>query len=148
MTIPKIHTQFDPPHDEGIKNDLPSLTRQEFLEETDINNILDQYETSGVIPESRPGEPQYADLTDPIFTDYQRAQNIVIDAQYAFERIPAAIRERFNNDPASFIAFLQDEKNREEADKLGLLRPDWRPKPVATPPAAPVAEPPKAVPPA
>lgn len=130
----RIYTQFDPPPDEGIHNDQPSLTRQEFLEEADINNIVGQYETSGILPETNPAAPQYADLTDPVFTDYQRAQNIVIDANQAFEALPARTRERFLNDPARLIAFVQDDRNTAEAAELGLLRPDWKPPQPAPPP--------------
>lgn len=133
MTI-KIHTAFDLPDDVPLKDFEPTKTKQEFLEESDVNNILDQYETSGVIPETRPGEPAYADFTDPVFSDFQRAQNIVIDANYSFQALPARVRERFNNDPAALIAFVQDDSNRKEAEELGLIRED-RMAPPAAPPA-------------
>lgn len=134
MTAPRIYTQFDPPPDQGVSNDEPSKTRQEFLEESDINHIISQYETSGILPETNGAVPQYADLTDPIFSDFQRAQNIIIDANEAFEALPARTRERFLNDPARLIAFVQDPKNQLEAAELGLLREGWKPPETPKPP--------------
>lgn len=129
----KIHTQYDPPEAVPQTDFEPSRTRQEFLAESDINQILNQYQTSGVLPDLNPGTPQYADLTDPIFSDYQTAMNTVLEADYAFSRLPAKVRERFSNNPADLILFVQDPANLEEAHKLGLLRDDY--KSPSTPPA-------------
>lgn len=137
----KIHHQFDPPPDQGVGDFGPSLTRQEFLEESDINQIIKQYQTHGVLPDTRDAAPQYADLTDPAFTDYQAAMNLVLEADYAFSRLPAKVRERFGNDPASLILFVQDEKNAKEAHELGLLRDDYK-----SPSAPPEPKPPEAKP--
>lgn len=127
----KIHTQFDPPPVDGISEFGPSLTRQEFAEESDINHIIDQYRTNGILPDTRE-EGVYADFTDPLLTNFQEAQNIVVGAREAFERLPAKLRERFHNDAASLIDFVQNPDNQEEAIRLGILR---APEPVATPPA-------------
>lgn len=135
MTVPKFSTLYD--HHDGpeLSEFEPTKTRQEFKDEADINNILSRYERDGIIPETRDGAPQFADLTDPIFTDFQRAQNIVIDAQEAFEALPARVRERFNNDPASLIQFIQEPNNRAEAIELGLIN-----RPMETPAAEPPAQ--------
>ena len=53
--------------------------------------------------------------------DYHTALNRVIAAQDEFEALPAQIRARFNNDPAELIEFLEDDKNRPEAETLGLV---------------------------
>lgn len=132
--IPHIHTQYDPPQEDTVDDFGPSLTRQEFLEESDINNIIDQYETNGILPDTKP-EGLYGDFTDSRLTNYQEAQNIVVGARELFERLPAKIRERFHNDAASLIEFVQDPENREEGVRLGIINPP--PKPVATPPTDP-----------
>lgn len=132
----RIYTQYDPPPDEGINDFGPSLARQEFAEESDINNIIDQYETNGILPDTRP-EGLYADFTDPVLSNYQEAQNIVVGARELFERLPAKIRERFHNDAASLIEFVQDPDNRDEAIRLGIV--NQPPNPVAPPAAEPPA---------
>ena len=135
MEQPKIYTQFDPPPSIGKDDFGPSMTRQEFADESDINNILNQYATHGVVPETRDGA-LFADFTDPAYTDFQRAQNMVVEANYLFEALPAKVRERFNNDPASLILFVQDDANRKEAELLGLLKPpEPTPEPVKPEPA-------------
>lgn len=121
----KIHTQYDPPDDPGQGTFEPTLTRQEFLQESDINNIINQYQTNGILPDTRP-EGTYADFTAPELADFQRAQNLVIEAENAFNALPAKVRERFRNDPASLIDFVQDPANADEAHKLGLLRDDYK----------------------
>jgi hypothetical protein len=49
--------------------------------------------------------------------------NAVRDAQVEFLRVPADVRARFNNDPGRLMAFLEDDRNRDEARKLGFLKP-------------------------
>ena len=54
--------------------------------------------------------------------------------------LPAKIRQRFNNNPAELIAFLQNSDNIEEAVELGLMekfqnRTKTEPKPEPPAPA-------------
>ncbi|WNK12723.1 MAG: internal scaffolding protein [Microvirus sp.] len=130
----KIYTQYDPPPSPSVDDWGPSKTRQEFKDEADINNIIDQYQTNGILPETKP-EGVFGDFSDPVLKDYQMAENIVVGARELFERLPARIRERFQNDAASLIEFVQDDNNRDEAIKLGIIN-----KPVA-PPATPAVAP-------
>ena len=105
-------------NESGLACEEPSLTQQHFKDETDINNILRQFNVTGLLPES-PLSPRYGDFSG--IGDYQSALNAVIAAESEFEALPAQIRARFNNDPAALIDFLDDDNNREEAVKLGLL---------------------------
>lgn len=97
-----------------------SLAQQQFKDECDINNILRQFNITGLLPES-PLSPRYGDFTG--IGDYQSALNAVIAAEDGFMALPADIRSRFANDPAMLIDFLADEGNRAEAEKLGLVVP-------------------------
>ncbi|WNK14436.1 MAG: internal scaffolding protein [Microvirus sp.] len=124
----KFSNQYEH-HDGPELHDFgPSLTRQEFLEESDINHIINQYETDGINRLTQNGaEPIFGDFSDPALNDYHHAQNLIQGAQNLFEALPARTRERFNNDPASIIAFTQDPANTKEAYDLGLLREDYKP---------------------
>ena len=64
-------------------------------------------------------EPQYGDFTT--VADFHAAQNIIAEATQSFDLLPAALRKRFDNDPAKLLEFLEDDSNREEAIKLGLV---------------------------
>jgi phage internal scaffolding protein len=67
----------------------------------------------------------YADMTD--LPDYQTALQTVITAQTTFDTIPSNVRHRFDNNPQTFIDFMADPANTDEAVKLGLMIP--RPTP-------------------
>ena len=105
-------------NESGLACEEPSLTQQHFKDETDINNILRQFNITGLLPE-QPLSPRYGDFTG--IGDYHSALNAVIAAEDQFMALPANLRARFENDPAQLIAFLSDENNRSEAEKLGLL---------------------------
>ena len=121
-----------------------SLTEQSFKDQCDINNIVKQYERTGLMPHQRPNEPVYGDISDaPTFLE---AQNIVVAGKEAFAALPAHVRDRFQNDPARYLAFMDNDENYDEAVKLGLVvkkassAPDTRDEAVSkdteTPPAA------------
>lgn len=125
----------------------PSMTRQEFAAEANINNVLKRYATTGwlVDPNSPRNnrKPQWDDYSKLL--DYQDSLNLVIDAQDRFDALPVEIRERFNYDPAKLLVFLQkaseDTKGPayEEAVKLRLITPKEPQKAAAA--ATPVSEP-------
>lgn len=100
----------------------PSRTKQSFLAECDINNIIRQYSQTGVITHisAKASQGVYADLPDTI--DFQESMNTVVKAQEAFASLPAAVRARFANEPSLFLEFMADPANLEEARKLGLLK--------------------------
>jgi phage internal scaffolding protein len=124
-----------------------SRTKQSFVPECDINNIVKSYRVTGQINHMRSNAAQgvYEDLPDPI--DFQTSLNIIQEARDSFQSLPAAVRRRFDNDPAEFLAFVTNPKNQDEIIKMGLAvdnrpPPPPPPAPEAPPPAAP--EPPKA----
>lgn len=97
--------------------DEPSLTDQQFKDDTDVNIILQKYMKNGMqIP---PLTGQYLDLTE--LPDFQEAQLIVLKGQEAFMSLDAKVRLRFNNDPAAMLRFLDDPANADEAVQLGLI---------------------------
>jgi len=105
-------------NESGLACEEPSLAQQHFKDECDINNILRQFNITGLLPES-PLSPRYGDFTG--IGDYHTALNRVIAAQDEFEALPAQIRARFDNDPAQLIEFLENSENRPEAEELGLV---------------------------
>jgi len=101
----------------------PSMTKQSFAAECDINNILKQYKKTGIISHinAQAARGTYQDLPDDV--DYQSALNLIINAENAFATLPSGVRDRFGNDPAEFMAFMADPKNAEEIVQLGLATP-------------------------
>ena len=93
---------------------------QSAEEESNINTIVRRFGISGELPNNL-RMPQSGDFTNA--PDFHTAMNLVRQAQEEFVRVPADIRARFNNDPARFMAFVEDEANYDEALKLGLVNP-------------------------
>lgn len=115
----------------GTRCDDPHLAQQQFLEESDINTIVERFGLNGEMPVS-PVVPSYGDFSE--VTDFQSAMNAVVAAQAGFMELPAKVRARFSNDPQQLLEFLANGENRKEAIALGLI-----PEPVA--PEVPVASP-------
>lgn len=112
----------------GLICDDESLTQQNFAEEVDINTLVRRFHLSGEMPgDVRP--VTYGDFTG--VSDFHSAANAIALARESFDRMPAELRRKFNNDPQEFVAFCSDESNLEEMRKLGLA--------VAKPEAEPVA---------
>lgn len=117
--MPKFRTAYDRDSVEGITFTEPTLTQQHFKDECDVNNILRKYEATGLVTHVANGTPSYGDFSSVL--EFQQAQNILIEAQDAFDALPASLRKRFDNDPAVMLEFIENPDNREEAEKLGLL---------------------------
>lgn len=118
----------------------PSMTKQSFVAECDINNILKQFKTSGMLSHvnAQAAQGRYMDL--PTEVDFQESLNTVIQAEDAFASLPSKLRSRFGNDPSEFLAFCTDPANKDEMRTLGLLNP-LSPSPPPEPPASVASDP-------
>ena len=96
----------------------PSLTHQSFAQECDLAAVMAQW-GRGIQANVNPDVPVYEDVSDLV--DYQQALAIVSEARDSFSALPSRVRERFDNNPASLIEFLNNPANTEEARSLGLL---------------------------
>lgn len=145
MARPKIHTEYDPPPGEGVVFREPSLTKQSFREECDVNVVLAKYGVTPVGP--HPGvSPIFDDFSGT--ADFLAAQCKILDAEAHFAALPSAIRDRFKNNPAELLAFVGDPKNQDEAVKLGLaVAPPVAPGPVKVEVVAPAVPPAPTAPP-
>lgn len=105
----------------------PDLTVQSFRDDADLNVLLRRFGVARELP--RPDvRPFYGDFSSA--PDYQTALNMIQEADSAFAGLPAAVRARFRNNPGELVAFLQDERNLDEAVDLGLAVAKPAPPPV------------------
>lgn len=102
-----------------FSDDEVSLTKQSFSKECDVNFIMSKYSKTGLIDHIQSNPGRFGDFLDIV--DYQSSLNSVLEAQASFDALPSALRARFDNDPALFLSFVQDESNRDEAINLGLI---------------------------
>lgn len=117
--------------------DGPVVVQQGFRDECDINKIVARFKSPDLIPRVK-SAPQYLDLASAV--DFLEAASVTARANSAFASLPADVRQRFNNDPALMLEFLDDPKNGAQAVAWGLAT--LRPKPAdASPPQAAAAAP-------
>lgn len=142
MTTPRVK----PPKRLGRRVSLdaseavePSLAKQSFKAECDINNIMDKYKRAGVIGfQDNMKQGRFADLTNA--GDYHLSLNKVLDAQRAFDALPSGVRSAFQNDPSLMLEFVADPANLDRAIELGIAKP--REAAPAAAPGAPGGAPP------
>lgn len=96
-----------------------SLTQQQFAKEANINEIVRRFGLTGQLPDGI-NAPVSGDFTG--ITSYEEAMRVMRQAQESFMELPADQRQRFHNDPGEMLAFLNDDKNRDEALRLGMIK--------------------------
>ena len=119
----EFYSRYHPAPSLSVEFEEETLTQQHFKDECDINNIIRRYEKTGFFVDPlTPGtaQPMYGDFTAQ--QDFLEAQTLIAHASQAFDELPASLRKRFSNNPAELLAFLENEDNREEAVKLGLIQ--------------------------
>lgn len=99
----------------------PSMTKQEFTDECDINNIMARYAVTGLVP-TPDRQAFYLDEVD--VPSFHEAQNLLLAAEAAFMSLPSSVRREFDNDPAKFVEFAEDEKNVGRLKDWGMLSPE------------------------
>lgn len=103
------------------KDPSRSKTSQQFKDESDINNIVENFVKTGVLPDDVLARRQaiYGDAVNS--GTYLEAMNIIARAKESFETLDAKTRERFEHDPAKLLDFMADPKNADECIELGLF---------------------------
>ncbi|QCQ84741.1 internal scaffolding protein [Blackfly microvirus SF02] len=119
---------------------MPSMTKQEFQHECDINNVIKAFSSSGMFTHvsAKAAMGAYEDL--PESYDFQESLHQVEAARTAFMTLPAKLRARFDNDPAEFLNFTHNPANAEEMLTLGLREPPPLPTPPIIVTIAPTGE--------
>lgn len=117
----KIRRPYDASQPKSISFPETTMAKQAFKDECDINTIMAKYARTGVYEHVQRVQGSYGDFTS--VQDYQLTLNQVIEAQQAFDQLPAKIRARFHNDPSHLMSFLDDKDNYDEAVRLGLVEP-------------------------
>lgn len=111
---------------------------------TNIHKLLEPAIQRGLLRHSVKYTDEYDDI--PAIT-YQDALQTVATANEMFADLPAKIRKRFNNNPVEFLQFTANPENKDEMQRLGMLKgndgltADGQPSGAPTPAAAPAPEP-------
>lgn len=132
--------------DTSVNTVGPSLTRQEFADECDINKLMarmNNFVNGGPNGLVMPNLDDYVDFSQ-LPTTLMEYMDYMQTAEREFMKLPAIVRKEMDNSPLTFIEYACDENNLEQMQKWGLAPPAKTPEP----PPAPievrvVSEPPK-----
>ena len=97
-----------------------SRTQQHMADECDINLIVKRFEKTGILEHVNEHKGSYGDVADA--PSYQEGMNLIIRADAMFMSLPAVVRAKFDNDPATFLAFADDPENHDEMVSMGLRK--------------------------
>lgn len=117
----RIRSKFDSSEPVVPQKALPTMTQQQFKEESDIMTIVNRFRKTGILGD--PARVQKAFYGDISSLDYMTMLNFINDSRHVFMGLPSAVRKRFQNDPYQLVRFLENPDNRAEAERLGLLTP-------------------------
>lgn len=98
---------------------IVDMAKQSFKDECDIRNITRRYKEGAMVTHLAKGVPNYADVSEA--GDLRTILDRVRDASEWFGRLPARVRERFDNDPAAFIDAANDPLGQDLLEELGLM---------------------------
>lgn len=107
----------------------PSMAKQEFKSECDVNKIVQLYRQGSPMPvQVRSG--QFADVSE--MPDYKTAVETVMEAEEIFGKMSMDVKNACGNTVAGFLDWVQDPDNKDQLIELGLM-----PAETAPPEAAP-----------
>lgn len=111
------------PHAIDFTNSV-DMTEQSHKKECDINYIMRKFQKTGIIDHVREHEGEYMDIPA---VDFRQAQETILTATQMFADLPSQARKKFDNDPAKFLEYVQDPKNKNDLHTMGLLDPYYEP---------------------
>lgn len=129
-----------------------SLANPDGKEESDINNVIKNYNRTGHWPMSEKQGYYEEDIIPP--DSLIAAHELIRQTGERFNALPSQVREQFNNDPTQLHYFLNNMSSKADYDlavKMGLIKqsppnddpndnPAPKPKPKKTTPVDPPAE--------
>lgn len=97
-------------------------TQQQFARECNINNIVEQFLGGKDITHINPNEPVFTEVPQ---IDFTQAALALSAASQRMDQLPSKLREKFGNDPAQLLNYIQDrENNLDEGRELGIYAPE------------------------
>lgn len=91
--------------------------QQQFKDDCDVNQIMQRFQKTGAIDHVSKYQPMYGFANAQ---SYHESMNIVAMADSMFNDLPSNIRNEFSNNPQAFLEFVQDPKNADRAEELGI----------------------------
>lgn len=111
----------------------PSKTDPSDKNMVDINNIMLQYQKTGLMPQFKEKLAQYMDTTQ--IPSYMDAQKQMSHARQLFMNLPSPIRKLMENNPANMEEFISNPDNEAILLKYKILESKEEPRKVEANPS-------------
>lgn len=95
-----------------------NLTDQSLKKLCCINNIVEKFSKTGLLPENTK-IPQYLDMSH--VPTLEESYDVTIRASKAFYALPSQLRKLIDNDPSELLNFIANDENKEICLKYGLI---------------------------
>jgi len=117
----KISTRYEKRQSDGFRFSAASRVKQEFSDDSDINNLVSRFRKTGVFATGQVSQAKafYGDFTTA--ADYQSALNATLDVEARFASLSADNRAKFRNRPELLLEYLENPDNQQEAQELGII---------------------------
>ncbi len=123
-TYPEMRELCKRPGKTNEDGSIQYFTEQAHKNECNVNLIIKKYDKTGLIEHVSKFEGTFGDQTG---LEFKQAQDMITGAIRLFQMLPADIKKRFKQSPEHLLRFMEDENNRDEAIKLGLIKATWTP---------------------
>jgi hypothetical protein len=104
----------------------PSLTKQSYKKQCDIQHIMRGYKSTGVFSHLNKNAKNLTFGEVNINKSWHETQNLLASLRSKFETMPDTIKLKFKTSK-NMIDFISDPKNLKESVKLGLLSDEYLP---------------------
>lgn len=100
-------------------SDLPSMTKQEFKNDVNMNSIMKRYRSTGILPVSN-AKAVFGDFSKVY--DYQTAVQKVMEIDEEFLKLPSHVRERYGNNPDMFMQAISNHQGLQALINEGIIK--------------------------
>lgn len=95
----------------------PGRTKQSFMDDCDINQILNKAQIAGGISHLQKHGAVYGDFSEAP-KDLLEAREQLAKGEAIFNELPPEIRREFKNDPLSFFEYVNNPENKDNLREL------------------------------
>lgn len=79
---------------------------------------MSRFQKTGIIDHLNTSEPHYGFAPSET---YMEALDLIQNGEKSFNNLPSEMRQKFGNNPAEFLAFIENQDNLPEMASMGLL---------------------------
>ena len=130
MTKQNFRTAYSSQPRKPFETNGESMTQQHHVEQVKVQNLIKQYDRTGILTHVAEGVAHYGDYTK--VNEYKQSLDFVNLANESFLELPSSIREKFGNDAGQFFEFATNPKNEKAMQEMGLFPKSEQP-PIESP---------------